>query len=57
MMALTAVMVSFPAAVIGAFSLTAFNGLNAGQGLVLYAALGLASMLAILVASGLSQDD
>ncbi|NNE79759.1 MAG: hypothetical protein HKN18_05735 [Silicimonas sp.] len=57
MMALTAVMVSFPAAVIGAFSLTAFNGLNAGQGLVLYAALGLASMLAILVTSGLSQDD
>ena len=52
MMALSAVMVSFPAAVFGAFSLSILHDLNVSQGLLLYSLFGLAMMAALLMTSG-----
>ena len=55
-MALLAVMISFSAAVIGAFSLSAMHGLNVGQGLALYSCLGLSMMTVVLMTYGLIDD-
>ncbi|MCV6592816.1 MAG: hypothetical protein OIF48_07700 [Silicimonas sp.] len=55
-MALGAIMVSMPAALLGSLFLSVLHGLTATESLAAYSAFGATFMMAILIANGMLRD-